>query len=55
MILDITLTTKIGRVYRVSLEPLKVEEVIRYSRSGSEYKTTHFSNDVHNILSHKSI
>lgn len=52
MIVDITQTTKIGRVYRFGSEPLKVEEVTRYSRSGSEYKTTHFSNDVHNMGTH---
>lgn len=52
MIIDITQTTKIGRVYRVGSEPLKVEEVKRYSRSGSEYTTTSFSCDVHNMGTH---
>ena len=49
MIIDITQTTKIGRVYRAGSEPLKVEKVTRYSKSGSEYTTTSFSCDVHNM------
>lgn len=52
MIIDLTQTTRIGRVYRVGSEPLKVEQVKRYSRSGSEYVTTHFSADVHNMGTH---
>lgn len=52
MIVDLTQTTKIGRIYRVGSEPLKVEEVKRYSRSGSEYTTTCFSADVHNMGTH---
>lgn len=52
MIIDITQTTKMGRVYRVGSAPLHVEEVKRYSRSGSEYVTTHFSADVHNMGTH---
>ena len=52
MIIDITQTTKIGRVYRVGSEPLKVEKVTRYSKSGSEYTTTSFSCDVHNMGTH---
>ena len=40
MIIDITRTTKIGKVYRVGSAPLKVEKVKRYSKSGSEYTTT---------------
>lgn len=52
MIVDITQTTKIGRVYRAGSEPLKVEKVIRYSRGGSEYTTTAFSCDVHNMGTH---
>ena len=49
MIIDITQTTKIGRVYRAGSEPLKVEKVTRYSKSGSEYTTTSFSCYVHNM------
>lgn len=52
MIIDITQTTKIGRVYRAGSEPLKVEKVTRYSKSGSEYTTTSFSCDVHNMGKH---
>ena len=37
MIIDITQRTKIGRVYRGSSEPLKVETVKRQSSSGREY------------------
>ena len=52
MIIDITQTTKIGKVYRAGSKPLEVNNVIRYSRSGSEYITTHFSCDVHNMGTH---
>jgi kynurenine formamidase len=52
MIVDITQTTKIGRVYRDGSEPLKVETVKRYSKSGSEYKTISFSCDTHNMGTH---
>lgn len=52
MIVDITQTTKIGRVYRAGSEPLKIEKVIRYLRGGSEYTTTTFSCDVHNMGTH---
>lgn len=52
MIVDITQETKIGRVYRAGSHPLKVEEVKRYSRSGSEYTTMAFSCDVHNMGTH---
>ncbi len=52
MIVDITQTTKIGRVYRDGSEPLKVEKVKRKSNSGSEYTTTSFSCDVHNMGTH---
>ena len=52
MIIDITQTTRMGRVYRAGSEPLKVKEVKRYSRSGSEYTTTSFSCDVHNMGTH---
>ena len=52
MIIDITQTTKIGRVYRAGSEPLKVKEVKRYSTSGSEYTTINFSCDVHNMGTH---
>lgn len=52
MIIDITQATKIGRVYREGSEPLKVEEVKRYSKSGSEYTTINFSCDVHNMGTH---
>ena len=52
MIIDITQTTKIGRVYRAGSEPLKVEKVTRYSKSGSEYTTISFSCDVQNMGTH---
>ena len=52
MIIDITQTTKIGKVYRAGSKPLEVNNVTRYSRSGSEYTTTHFSCDVHNMGTH---
>lgn len=52
MLVDITQTTRIGRVYRGGSEPLKVEEVRRFSSSGSEYKTIAFSCDVHNMGTH---
>lgn len=52
MIIDITQTTKKGRVYRIGSEPLKVENVKRCSSSGSEYSTTFFSCDVHNMGTH---
>lgn len=52
MIIDITQTTKIGKEYRTGSAPLKVEEVKRYSKSGSEYVTTSFSCDVHNMGTH---
>ncbi|MBU3810391.1 MAG: cyclase family protein [Candidatus Niameybacter stercoravium] len=52
MLIDLTQTTRMERVYRVGSEPLKVEKVKRYSRSGSEYITTHFSADVHNMGTH---
>ncbi|GAA0126428.1 cyclase family protein [Clostridium sp. CTA-19] len=52
MIIDITQTTKIGRVYRAGSEPLKVEKIKRFSKSGSEYTTTSFSADVHNMGTH---
>ncbi|NFR85925.1 MULTISPECIES: cyclase family protein [unclassified Clostridium] len=51
MIIDITQTTKIGRVYRAGSEPLKVQKVTRFSKSG-EYTTTSFSCDVHNMGTH---
>lgn len=52
MIIDITQTTLLGKVYRYGSEPLKVEKVKRNSRSGSEYTTTKFSCDVHNMGTH---
>lgn len=52
MLIDITQTTKIGRVYRKGSEPLKVEKVKRASGSGKEYITTNFSCDVHNMGTH---
>lgn len=52
MIVDITQTTRVGRVYRAGSEPLKVEAVKRYSKSGSEYTTMTFSCDVHNMGTH---
>lgn len=52
MLIDITQTTKLGRVYRAGSEPLKVEAVKRYSKSGSEYTTMSFSCDVHNMGTH---
>ncbi|WP_066869237.1 cyclase family protein [Clostridium mediterraneense] len=52
MLIDITQTTRIGRVYRKGSEPLKVEKVKRHSSSGKEYTTTNFSCDVHNMGTH---
>lgn len=52
MIIDITQTTKIGRVYRKGSEPLKVETVKRSQSLGKEYTTTSFSCDVHNMGTH---
>ena len=52
MLVDITQTTQLGRVYRAGSKPLEVESVKRYSRSGSEYTTTCFSCDVHNMGTH---
>lgn len=52
MLVDITQWTKIGKVYRNGSEPLKVEEVKRYSSSGREYSTVAFSADVHNMGTH---
>lgn len=52
MIIDITQTTLLGKVYRYGSESLKVEKVKRNSRSGSEYTTTKFSCDVHNMGTH---
>lgn len=52
MIIDITQTTRIGRVYRTGSEPLKVEKVKRNSESGSEYETISFSCDTHNMGTH---
>lgn len=52
MLIDITQTTRIGRVYRKGSEPLKVEKVKRASSSGKEYTTTSFSCDVHNMGTH---
>lgn len=52
MIVDITQETKIGRVYRAGSEPLIVKQVKRFSKSGSEYNTTSFSCDVHNMGTH---
>lgn len=52
MLIDITQVTKIGMEYRGGSMPLKVEKVKRYSSSGSEYITTSFSCDVHNMGTH---
>ena len=52
MLVDITQTTQLGRVYRAGSKPLEVKSVKRYSRSGSEYTTTCFSCDVHNMGTH---
>ena len=52
MLVDITQTTQIGKVYRAGSKPLTVENVKRYSRSGSEYDTVYFSCDVHNMGTH---
>ncbi len=52
MVVDITQTARIRSVYRGGLESLKVEEVWRFSSSGSEYTTLHFSCDVHNLGTH---
>ncbi|MGL5765448.1 MAG: cyclase family protein [Sarcina sp.] len=52
MIIDITQTTLIGKVYRTGSMPLDVQEVTRFSKSGSEYKTINFSCDTHNMGTH---
>lgn len=52
MIVDITQTTKIGRVYRDGSKPLEVKDVKRISKSKNEYITTFFSCDVHNMGTH---
>ncbi|NME09448.1 hypothetical protein HF875_07945 [Paraclostridium bifermentans] len=52
MLVDITQTTQLGRVYRAGSKPLEIKSVKRYSRSGSEYTTTCFSCDVHNMGTH---
>lgn len=52
MIVDITQTTLIGKEYRAGSKPLEVKTVKRFSRSGSEYITTNFSCDVHNMGTH---
>lgn len=52
MIVDITQTTQIGKVYRSGSKPLEVEHVKRYSRSGNEYTTINFSCDIHNMGTH---
>ncbi|MBC5996778.1 hypothetical protein EAI30_06720 [Romboutsia ilealis] len=52
MIVDITQITKIGKEYRAGSKPLEVNSVNRYSRSGREYTTTHFSCDIHNMGTH---
>ena len=52
MIADITQTTKIRKEYRAGSKPLEVSIVKRYSKSGSEYTTTHFSCDIHNMGTH---
>lgn len=52
MIVDITQTTQIGKVYRTGSKPLEVNNVKRHSRSGSEYTTINFSCDVHNMGTH---
>lgn len=52
MIVDITQTTLIGKEYRAGSKPLEVNTVKRLSRSGSEYITTNFSCDVHNMGTH---
>lgn len=52
MLVDITQTIQLGRVYRAGSKPLEVKSVKRYSRSGSEYTTTCFSCDVHNMGTH---
>lgn len=52
MLVYITQTTQIGRVYRSGSKTLNTESVKRYSRSGSEYTTICFSCDVHNMGTH---
>ena len=52
MLIGITQTTRIGRIYRTCSEPLKVKKVKRASGSGKEYTTTNFSCDVHNMGTH---
>lgn len=52
MIVDITQTILIGKVYRTGSKALEVNEVTRFSRSGSGYKTMSFSCDTHNMGTH---
>lgn len=52
MIIDITQTTKISKVYREGSMPLKVEKVQRIDDTGNRYTTTHFSCDTHNVGTH---
>ena len=52
MLIDITQTTKIGKVYRPGSNPLKVEKVIRSLENGIEYSTISFSCDTHNMGTH---
>ena len=52
MLIDITQTTKIGKVYRPGSHPLKVEKVIRSLENGIEYSTISFTCDTHNMGTH---
>lgn len=52
MIIDITQTTLIGKVYRKDSPPLKVETVICNEGASNQYSTTVFSNAVHNMGTH---
>lgn len=52
MLIDITQTTKIGKVYRPGSSPLKVEKVSRSLENGIEYSTISFTCDTHNMGTH---
>ncbi|WP_273321064.1 cyclase family protein [Vallitalea guaymasensis] len=52
MIIDITQTTKIDRVYRPGSPTLKVEKVKCFAGTKKEYTTTLFSCAVHNMGTH---
>lgn len=52
MIIDITQTTRVGRVYRKGSPTLKVEKIKCFEGTNKEYTTTLFSCAVHNMGTH---